>query len=318
MFRKYKNEKVNAESEKIESSATDNKLYIEEVFELSDQVNCQINNLLKEEGTITFGLNNLLNGTEYTTQQIEQVDSYLEDLSQNNQKTQEQVVGVFNSLDHTAHEIDAAKKGIKELIDEMNKVTVVFEDFYTMTKNMQEQFVNINNFASVITEIANQTNLLSLNASIEAARAGQAGRGFAVVAEEIKNLAETSKQSASDIMNAMRNMNGVMDLLGEKSINGKEVVNNTTKMTDESIHLLNNIIQAEGAVQNHMEEVQTSQQINMEKMDMISKNLTNVVDRSKLENQDLEKLISAVQSKSDYYLLILNHLNQIKLFSEEK
>ena len=119
-------------------------------------------------------------------------------------------------------------------------------------------------------------------------------------------------------MNAMRNMNGVMDLLGEKSIDGKDVVNNTTKLTDESIHLLNNIIQAEGAVQNHMKEVQTSQQINMEKMDMISKNLTNVVDRSKLENQDLEKLISAVQIKSDYYLLILNHLNQIKLFSEKK
>lgn len=200
----------------------------------------------------------------------------------------------------------------------MNKVTVVFEDFYSVIKNMQEQFVNISDFASVITEIANQTNLLSLNASIEAARAGQAGRGFAVVAEEIKNLADTSKQSATDIMNAMQNMNGVMDLLGEKSIDGKEVVNSTTKMTDESIHLLNNIIRAEGEVENHMKEVQVSQQINMEKMDMISKNLVNVVDRSKIENQDLEKLISAVQIKSDYYLLILNHLNQIKIFSENK
>lgn len=318
MFKKYKNKNTNAEIEKVKSSVIDNELYIDEVYELSDQVNCQINNLLKEEGTITFGLNNLLYGTEYTTQQIEQVDSYLEDLSQNNQKTQDQVVGVFKSLDHTAHEIDAAKNGIKELVNEMSKVTVVFEDFQSMIKNMQEQFVDISDFASIITEIANQTNLLSLNASIEAARAGQAGRGFAVVAEEIKKLADTSKQSASDIMNAMQDMSGVMDLLGEKSIDGKDVVNSTTKMTDESIYLLNNIIQAEGEVQNHMKEVQISQQINMEKMDMISKNLTNVVDRSKVENQDLEKLISSVQLKSDYYLLILNHLNQIKLFGEKK
>lgn len=110
MFRKHKNKSINTEMEKIKLSATDDKLYIEEIFGLSDQVNSQINNLLIEEGTITFGLNNLLDGTEYTTQQIEQVDGYLEDLTKNNQKTLEQVVGVFKSLDHTAHEIDAAKK----------------------------------------------------------------------------------------------------------------------------------------------------------------------------------------------------------------
>ena len=67
--------------------------------------------------------------------------------------------------------------------------------------------VQINELASSILEIANQTNLLSLNASIEAARAGDAGRGFAVVAAEIGKLAETSKDTARNISSLCDNSN---------------------------------------------------------------------------------------------------------------
>jgi methyl-accepting chemotaxis protein len=69
---------------------------INEIHELVKRVDARIDSLLKEEGNITFGLNNLLNGTSFTTQNIGQVEGYLTDLSENNQKTQEQVAGVFD------------------------------------------------------------------------------------------------------------------------------------------------------------------------------------------------------------------------------
>lgn len=261
-------------------------------------------------------MNTLLEGSGYTTKEIEEIDGYLTSLSENNDITKEQVKEVFNSLDTTSKEIGNAKAGIGNLVGEMNKMNIVFEEFFHMIKETQEQFNNISTLATSITNIASQTNLLSLNASIESARAGEAGRGFAVVADEIKKLSDTSKDSAINIMEALQDMNGVMEKLSKKTTDGKEVVANTARMTDDSIELLDNIVIAESDVQKRMVQVEESQDLNVEKIELISSNLYNVVNKSKNENDELERLISAVQKKSDFYLQILNHLNQIKLLNE--
>lgn len=286
---------------------------IDEGYELTQQTIGQIQKLLPEEGKITLGLKQLLEGIGNTTIQIEQIEEYLEALVDNTHSTQSQVEEVYRGLEVTGHEIDAAKSGIHSMATEMGKVTLLFEEFYHMIQNTKEQFANISNLATSITTIANQTNLLSLNASIEAARAGEHGKGFAVVADEIKKLSDTSKDSAMNIMNALKEMDEVMQELSTKTADGKGVVDGTTGMTDEAISLLNNIVTAESKVMDNMKGVQESQGQNAEKLDMISSNLGQVVDRSRNENQELDHLIASVEVKSQYYLLILNHLNQLRL-----
>ncbi|MGE5626585.1 MAG: methyl-accepting chemotaxis protein [Solirubrobacterales bacterium] len=321
MFNKKSNINVNnfsTNSIQVEPTTESCFQYLNEVFEISDQVMRQIHNLLIEEGSTTLDFEKLLNGIGYTAEQINQVEDHLNSLSENSNNTQKKVDVAFESLDNSTKQVNHAKAGINSLTNEMQNVSAVFEEFFNLFSQLQKQYVNINNFATIITNIANQTNLLSLNAAIEAARVGEQGKGFAVVANEIKKLSETTKNSAKDIMDSLKSMDSIMGLLNNKSEEGKKVVSSTSSLIENSSVLLDNIVQAENGVNQHMMDVKQSQNSNIQKIDEISKNITNIGSRARDEHDSLDKLVYSVQLKSDYYLHILNHLNQIKIFSEEK
>lgn len=91
------------------------------------------------------------------------------------------------------------EKSVKNVLDIMNDTMKSIVITSEATKILKEKSRQMDEILSMIGDISEQTNLLSLNASIEAARAGEAGRGFSVVAEEVRKLAENSRQSLSDV-----------------------------------------------------------------------------------------------------------------------
>jgi len=104
--------------------------------------------------------------------------------------------------DVARHSVDVAHKGgeaVRRTIDGMNTIRETIQETSKRIKRLGESSQEIGNIVEFIEEIAEQTNILALNASIEASRAGEAGRGFAVVADEVQKLAERSSNATKQI-----------------------------------------------------------------------------------------------------------------------
>ncbi len=110
---------------------------------------------------------------------------------------------------------------------------MTMQDVYENTHLSVESISTIMKKINIINEIANQTNILSLNAAVEAARAGSQGKGFAVVAEEVRKLAEMSKQAAIEIVSLSKNSMEVVSKAGEKVGEMAPEIEKTTQLIQE-------------------------------------------------------------------------------------
>ncbi len=175
--------------------------------------------------------------------------------------------------------VEVAKTGgesINETIIEMKKMAEVVNNSSLVVKELGKSSEQIGEIISVISDIADQTNLLALNAAIEAARAGEHGRGFAVVADEVKKLAEKTAKSTKEIKNIInkiqQNATSAVDVME----NGMQEVEAGIKVADKAGNALNEIISAIGEVRDMINQIVVSNQQQAKTSSEVSKNVEGI------------------------------------------
>ena len=222
------------------------------VDNLREELVTVISKIMGQSKDLYVTANTLNSSASETSESVDQVEKAIGEIAEGatsqaaeTQTATENVIVMGNMIEETNEEVeklrenaramrsagDAAMEILKDLSAVNQKTKDAMQVIYAQTNVTNESALKIKEAVNIITDIAEETNLLSLNASIEAARAGEQGRGFAVVAAQIQKLAEQSNESAKQIEEIIN----VLINESQKSVETMEEVKVVIEKQDENV-----------------------------------------------------------------------------------
>lgn len=282
-----------AETDKL---ITASRILKEKLNDIVSGVNEHVVNLQQDTAFLKERADFCNDGTKQISQAMEELSVTAVTLAENVQDVNAKSLEMGNAItdidgdvqvlsDNSNHMDKAnedAEKSIETVLDSSNRSSAIVEKITNQIEETNQAISSINEAVDLIMDITGQTSLLSLNASIEAARAGQAGRGFAVVADEIKKLSEQSAQGADAI---------------------KQVADNIFEKSNESVALVNEVRELIGKEQ---EDISVSK----ESFEILSKTINdNLVAVSRISEKT--KQLDTIKQA------IIGNINDLSAISEE-
>lgn len=203
--------------------------------------------------------------TQDNSSSVQEIYASMEEMTANSRLVSENAV---HAKDLSKDVMASAKRGaesIDEIVDAVNGIALSSENVIALINTLNESTKKIGNIVNLINQVSDQTNLLALNAAIEAARAGEQGKGFAVVADEVRKLAEQSKSATVDITQLISttqaNINNVINAVNQTGEVVKRGVESSKAVTENIASIVDNIkvvdskiedISAESSLQSEM------------------------------------------------------------------
>jgi len=246
-----------------------------------------------------------------TSKESEKLNNVVKELSDNSEKSEIKIIGinklvdeigvkldnveestitVTEDLDITFEVLDGFVSKLNEVVHAIDTSTEQQQDLVQKVASLTEQAKNIKDVLSIISDIADQTNLLALNAAIEAARAGEHGRGFAVVADEVRKLAERTQKSLSEISS---NVNLITQNVVEIAQETEETSVNMHKISESAQDLISS-----------SQETKTNLSITREKSTLVMHQSTYIATKTKSLISGMDDIINLSSKNNELRTLV--------------
>ncbi len=286
LFGKELKDEIVGLGESVDKMVSQMSLLIGRITDSSTQLAFASEQLSTSSGQIKDGAKKQSTQTDQAATAIEEMNATLLEVAKNSQEASDSAKQAQEIAEKGGDVVTQAITAMKEVAE---STSITAETIKKLGRSSEE----IGTIVSVINDIADQTNLLALNAAIEAARAGEQGRGFAVVADEVRKLAERTTKATKEISDMINTIQAETGKAVDAMAEGTRKVENGVKLANEAGDALGQIVTSVENVTNMIRQIATSTEEQSSTAEEISRNMEGIADVARRNVSTIGEMVKA-------------------------
>jgi methyl-accepting chemotaxis protein len=251
-----------------------------------------INVLSTSASEILASTSQLSSGAAETSTAITETTTTIEEVKQTSQLATQKAKMVSDSANNAAQISATGKKSVEETVIFINRIHEQMELIGDTIVRLSEQSQSIGEIAATVSDLAEQSNLLAVNAAIEAAKAGEFGKGFGVVAQEVKSLAEQSKQASGQVRVILNDVQKSISAAVMATEQGSRAVESGVKQSKETGETIRLVLDAITETSQSATQISVTAQQQIVGMNQVAQAMENIKEAS------LQNLSSTKQAET--------------------